>query len=202
MSTIINIFKRQEKKREDKSLDIVNLLAEGMRQFSVAEAYLWPPVSPALERAGIDHCWGKDSGQNGLCSDSEWELICSVSHFSSFSTKALGGKKVKPVGTELSLLLASGLGLQKAFHLISQKFVLPGNRVWHHLMLKFLRIMLLQHNFQAELWQNTVLCPDFEFLKFFLRPDWKCRSLSGWKAVKSPWQASKTGYSWPSQKVM
>lgn len=110
-----------------------------------------------------------------------------------FLQRLWGKKKVKPVGTGLSLLLASGLGLQKAFHWISQKFVLTGNRVWHHLMLKFLRIMLLQHNLQAELWQNTVLCPDFEFLKFFLRSDWKCRSLSGWKAVKSPWQASKTG---------
>lgn len=37
----MSAFKRQgKKKRENKSLDIVNLLAEGIRQFSAAEAYM------------------------------------------------------------------------------------------------------------------------------------------------------------------
>jgi len=46
-------------------------------------------------------------------------------------------------------------------------------------MLKFSRTLLLQHNLQAELWQNAVLCADFELLKFFLQCDWKHLSLAG-----------------------
>lgn len=113
-----------------------------------------------------------------------------VSDFSSFSTETLWAEKkkiAKPVGTSLSLRLASSLDLQRSFRSIPQKFFLTGNRVWHHFMLKFLRIMVLQHNLQAELQQNAVLRPGFEFLKFFLWSDWKNPSLAGWKAVKSPW---------------
>lgn len=124
------------------SLDLVNLLEEGVRQFSMAEAYLWPPVRPYLERAGIDHCWGKGSGQNALLiwfrmGPSVLCLTLLIIFYKALGKRLLGKKKVKPVGTGLSLLLASSLDLQKHFHWTPQKFVLTGNKVWHHLILSF-----------------------------------------------------------------
>lgn len=145
---------------------------------------------------------GKALGRMDCWSDSEWDLLCCVSHFSSFSTKPLGEKKSKTCRNWIVSAFGLKFGFTKAFPLNSSEICFDWEQGLTPLDSKFLRIMFLQHNLQDELWQNAGLCPGFEFLKFFLRSDWKYLSLAGWKVVKSPWQASKTGYSWSPQKVM
>lgn len=164
-----------------------------MRQFSMAVTSLWPPVGSLLV-CDLDHC----SGQNWLLI---WfrlriSMLCHTLLIIFF--KGFGGQ------TQMCRnLIVSAFGLK--FEL-TKAFPLNSSEICFHwdqgVTCHFLRIMFLQYNLQAELWQNAVLCSGFQFLKFLLWSDWKYICLGGGKAVKSPWQTSKAGYSWPPQKVM
>lgn len=153
------------------------------------KSWYWP-----LLRERLWAEWTADLIQNGT--------FCVVSHTSHHFLQSLWGEKSKTCRNWIVSAFGLKFGFTKAFPLNSSEICFDWEQGLTPLDSKFLRIIFLQHNLQDKLWQNAGLCPGFEFLKFFLWSDWKYLSLAGWKVVKSPWQASKTGYSWPPWKVM